>query len=56
MRLVKSGVNVKIYQIFIVTATLAQILAVLLPKSEFLFVSIQTYSCTYMSFLLYVLL
>ena len=50
MRLAKSGVNVKIYQILIVTATLAQRLAGLLPKSEFLFVSNQTYSCTYMHF------
>ena len=47
MRLAKSGVNVKISLIFIVTARLARRLAGLLLKSGLLFVSNQTYSCTY---------
>ena len=42
----KSGVNVKISYIFIVTARLARRLARLLQKSALLFVSNQTYSCT----------
>ena len=46
MRFAKSGVNVKIYLIFIVTARLVQRLAGFLPKSGLLFVSNQTYSCT----------
>ena len=55
MRLAKSGVNAKIYLIFIVMARLTLTLAGLLPERGLLFVSNQTYSCACI-FLLYVLL